>query len=280
MILQRTKTYIQNVYQATPRFLTEAGVYIDLLGTFESFGGFHFEQMAGSSSVHAVHSGEGRICCDGQVWTARKGDLFILRKGKFYEYWDIPAAPWKYTFFRLNGPAAEQCLNQIGLTADQPVLCPTPQNFFWVQLNRLQTAFEQGTINGIASILAGWEMLECLDGFSNIPANAEPLDPSAAARNLIDGSPACITNVDSLVQGLQTNRTSLFRCFKKRYGLSVKQYIEQVRFERIETLLRNPSVPLSQIARLGGFDDPLYFSRAFKKRHGISPSQMRTRIQV
>ena len=51
--------------------------------------------------------------------------------------------------------------------------------------------------------------------------------------------------------------------------------VEEVRFARIEELLRTTSLPIGQIAEIGGFSDPLYFSRAFRKHFGTPPSGLR-----
>jgi AraC-like DNA-binding protein len=44
-------------------------------------------------------------------------------------------------------------------------------------------------------------------------------------------------------------------------------------------LLRFTDLTAQEIAQRVGYDDPLYFSRAFKRRYGESPSAYRERVQ-
>lgn len=64
--------------------------------------------------------------------------------------------------------------------------------------------------------------------------------------------------------------------FKKEVGMSPKAYMAELRMKKARTLLSNSNpqeLQISEIALKCGFDNPLYFSRFFKKHHGISPSE-------
>jgi AraC-like DNA-binding protein len=141
----------------------------------------------------------------------------------------------------------------------------------------MEQEFKEGVRSSFTPIRVAWEIVELLEMASRPSEFKNKPDPAEVARNLIDQSLQCITDINTLSQGLNISRTTLFRLFKNRYGLSIKQYSEHVRFERIETLLRRRELPISEIARIGGFNDPLYFSRAFRKRYGKPPSQMYAR---
>ena len=269
--------YQHTLYQPSSYCGREGGLFVDLLGIFESKGAFHYRQRAMVSALHSVEAGNGVLSFNGRTFPVRKGDLFVLRKGGFYEYYDHPSTPWRYTYFLLDGPQAEPMLDRIGLDTRSVVHIPSGSRFK-TELGRIRLAFEQNQVCGMGSISAGWTLVETLGGVLNPDAEGSPADLAETARRLIDQSPHCITHVDDLVQSLGSSRATLFRQFTTRYGLSVKQYIEQVRFGRIEALLSNTDLSLGEIGRIGGFDDPLYFSRAFKKRRGVSPSIWRRRV--
>lgn len=59
--------------------------------------------------------------------------------------------------------------------------------------------------------------------------------------------------------------------FKKRMGLSPMCFLNQLRLEKARELLFDDSLSVSSVASLVGYEDPLYFSRAFKKATGYSP---------
>lgn len=71
------------------------------------------------------------------------------------------------------------------------------------------------------------------------------------------------------------NEKYLTTFFKQRAGISLKQYILQVKMERAKAGLSETSEPVSQIAFRLGFTDAHNFSNAFRKVTGLSPSEYR-----
>ncbi|WP_281989272.1 helix-turn-helix domain-containing protein [Aquimarina aggregata] len=52
-------------------------------------------------------------------------------------------------------------------------------------------------------------------------------------------------------------------------------YITDQKLKRAKELLRITEMPVSEIAYGVGFNDPLYFTRIFKKKIGGSPTEYR-----
>lgn len=63
--------------------------------------------------------------------------------------------------------------------------------------------------------------------------------------------------------------------FSNYVGVSPRQYIINIRMTMAKDLLMNSTFPISEVARLIGYDNPLYFSRLFKKTYGVSPREFR-----
>ena len=71
------------------------------------------------------------------------------------------------------------------------------------------------------------------------------------------------------------NEKYLTTFFKQRAGISLKQYILQVKMDRAKADLSETTEPVSQIAFRLGFSDAHNFSNAFRKATGLSPSEYR-----
>jgi len=71
------------------------------------------------------------------------------------------------------------------------------------------------------------------------------------------------------------NEKYLTTFFKQRAGISLKQYILQIKMERAKADLSETTDPVSQIAFRLGFADAHNFSNAFHKVTGLSPSEYR-----
>ncbi|MCA0756897.1 AraC family transcriptional regulator [Paenibacillus sp. N4] len=67
----------------------------------------------------------------------------------------------------------------------------------------------------------------------------------------------------------------LRRTFAARYGCSPKEYLDQLRNEHAVRRLRFTGDSITDIARACGYSDVYQFSKAFKKRNGLSPTEYR-----
>lgn len=61
-------------------------------------------------------------------------------------------------------------------------------------------------------------------------------------------------------------------------GMSPKDYITKMEMEAAMDLLQTTHKTIAEISTLLNYDNPFYFSRAFKKYYGISPSEARTNV--
>ena len=65
------------------------------------------------------------------------------------------------------------------------------------------------------------------------------------------------------------------RNFKKFTGTTPMQFITSIRITNAQMLLGTTNYAVNEIARIVGYDNPLYFSRLFHKLKGCSPSEYR-----
>ena len=65
------------------------------------------------------------------------------------------------------------------------------------------------------------------------------------------------------------------RCFKQYTKQSPLQYITAIRLNAAVNLLENTDYNIAEIAAMSGYDNPLYFSRIFRKTKGVPPSHYR-----
>lgn len=67
----------------------------------------------------------------------------------------------------------------------------------------------------------------------------------------------------------------LARLFKSSEGMSVGRYIREVRIARAKELLESTDLPVIEVALEVGYSDPAQFSKVFKQKTGLAPSQYR-----
>jgi AraC-like DNA-binding protein len=82
-------------------------------------------------------------------------------------------------------------------------------------------------------------------------------------------------NVSSVSHIFYISRSCIQELFLKCAGIPPKQYLINLRMEKALFLLAEEHLSIKDISLQCGFSDEKYFSRAFKKKYGYSPSQLR-----
>lgn len=82
-------------------------------------------------------------------------------------------------------------------------------------------------------------------------------------------------SLNDILENTFVSKSTLTKYFKKEMGMSIHEYIfDKIMFE-VEQLLRQNKMSLGEISDKYKFYDQFYFSRCFKKRYGISPTEYR-----
>ena len=77
--------------------------------------------------------------------------------------------------------------------------------------------------------------------------------------------------VDMLCAKMGISSSKLYRKIKELTDLSPNEFIRTLRLKKSAQLLKTKKYNVSEVSYLVGFNDPLYFSRCFKKQFGFSP---------
>ena len=84
----------------------------------------------------------------------------------------------------------------------------------------------------------------------------------------------CDLKAEILPQLCGISGTYFRKIFQANYSVTPQKYILSKRLAHAKNIIDNGDYDtISEIAASVGYSDPLYFSRAFKKKYGISPSQ-------
>ncbi|MFD2080620.1 AraC-type DNA-binding protein [Actinopolymorpha cephalotaxi] len=83
------------------------------------------------------------------------------------------------------------------------------------------------------------------------------------------------TTLDDLAGRFGFSGQHLNRVFGRVLGVTPLQYLTRLRLDRAAAMLIDRQLTIRAVAREVGYDDPYYFSRAFRARFGRSPSEYR-----
>ena len=83
---------------------------------------------------------------------------------------------------------------------------------------------------------------------------------------------------EDMAAAMNVSRSALFEKCRALLGKAPTEYLRDLRFSRAAEMISHGGYSISQIAYKTGFNDSHYFSKAFKKRFGMSPSEYRKKL--
>ncbi|WP_261381252.1 AraC family transcriptional regulator [Paenibacillus cremeus] len=91
--------------------------------------------------------------------------------------------------------------------------------------------------------------------------------------NYLDDRLNTMVSLDEISRVFMIGKTQIKEQFKKTTGLSVKAYVANARVEKAKVMIRETTDNMTEIAEKLGFGSVHYFSRAFKKRTRMTPTE-------
>lgn len=86
-------------------------------------------------------------------------------------------------------------------------------------------------------------------------------------------------SVKQVAEHIHLNPSYFSTLFKKEMGETFTGYVNRLKLQRAQVLLRNTDMKMTDICQTVGFEDSTYFSSIFKKHFHMSPSEFRQNKQ-
>lgn len=81
--------------------------------------------------------------------------------------------------------------------------------------------------------------------------------------------------LEDLMEFTELSASTIGRHFKQHLGITPGEWILRKKIEQAQRLLRTTRLPVAEVGRRVGIDDPYYFSKLFKKKVGTPPLMWR-----
>lgn len=79
--------------------------------------------------------------------------------------------------------------------------------------------------------------------------------------------------IDDLVHEMAVSRSVFFKKLKSLTGLAPIEFVKEMRVKRAAQLIETGEFNMTQISYMVGINDPRYFSKCFKQRFGMTPTE-------
>ena len=235
--------------------------------------------------IHFIRRGCGVMIDMQNEYSLHENQCFLICPGQMSMYRAAQDSPWEYYWLGFSGPWGESVLSEIGLDTAHPIAKLRNSETLFALLDRMTDAIapHRGylTLTGL--------LFELMDVLRDSCGTCEGVRPTAVRHNLQEKNVQLVENIKIMVENslgeklniseiarsLGYSRSYMTEVFHRETGMSISQYITEFRLQRAKRMMRDPVMPLQQIAYKCGYSDPLFFSRMFKKRFGVSPRALR-----
>jgi AraC-like DNA-binding protein len=230
--------------------------------------------------IHYIHSGRGRFCIGERVYHLQKGQCFLICPDIITYYQADDDDPWHYSWVGFHGLKAESCLQQAGLSLDQPIFTCSDEDYI---SNCFSQMIEARTLHKGREIrLLGYLYL-FLSQLIEQRGMDRPSDRTDTRKEVyVQKAVAYIgmnysrkMSISELSRHIGLDRSYLGSLFKEYLGVSPQDYLIHFRMNKACELIKSDNLTIGDISRSVGYDDQLLFSKLFKKHLGVPPREYR-----
>ena len=220
--------------------------------------------------IHFVLSGEGTI--NGQ--RVSENSVFISYKDTHMDYQPSRTNPWSYIYVRLLGQDIKKVFHDYDFQQGLTILPFQKRKELFNILSLYDSVYDYNN-HDAAKIIANAVLL--LFEKESIASDTVSIQNQNAekVKRFIDENYHKKLTVSLIADEVFLSKDYIRNLFIKFYGVPPKSYIQNVRMERAKNLLSKTQTSIALIANSVGYDDPLLFSKMFKKYYDVSPSKFR-----
>lgn len=253
--------------------------YIQEIGTLKSLKP-HTSQREGLDSYlfMIVLSGKGSFAYNKELHYLKPNDIVFIDCQKKYSHTSSSTEPWDLIWVHFNGKLIENYyelyLKKNGSIFFNSESAIDLSNILLKLINT--TIYEYSTAELLCSNLLNTIITKTLT-LSEISdkTNKSNYRKAIQIKNYIDLNFQKTLTLDALAEIFYTSKYHMSREFKKKYDITINNYITNKRTTLAKQLLRFTDKTINEISQLCGINDNSYFNKVFKKIEKLSPSEYR-----
>ncbi|MNC37907.1 HTH-type transcriptional activator Btr [compost metagenome] len=225
--------------------------------------------------------GQGTFHQNHHTYTLGKNDVFCLFPQVIHEYYTHPDHLLQKVFIAFDGKQALRLLEKIGLSLHSPhaagILTPEAIQMMWDFFSLVKS----DTHSDLGRLILFHRIFDQLLAAVQNTASGE--DPNVSwlqkGHEYMEIHYAEGITVERVAAYVGVDRTYFTKQFRKTYGITPIQFIQDLKMKEARRLLEQTSYTLSEIAQSVGYPDLFSFSKAFKKQLGAAPTRFRYEVR-
>ena len=226
--------------------------------------------------IHFILKGKGYYRVGDNRYPLKAGDGFLIPPDMLTYYQADEKEPWSYLWVGFGGKNARQYLSDLGLGESRMMF----QSDSGEELKQIVMEMLQ---HRQSSILTDFKLESLLYAFFSVLAKTAVV-PKQKYRELenqyvrravefVQNNYPRKIKISDVADYVGITRSYLYTIFMKSFGVSPQEYLSNYRITRASELLTITDLTVEMVAASCGYDDPLVFSKAFKKIKGLPPTK-------
>ncbi|TMV52314.1 AraC family transcriptional regulator [Paenibacillus mesophilus] len=231
--------------------------------------------------VNRSGSGQFQTLHNGKEWTLADNQACILPARVPHTYYPHPDTTWMHGFVTIMGPGLSDLLKTMNLPAMETIPLQSTEAIWPLFDNIFQLVRDNPPDKDWRMSALLYELL--LEVLKQSSFRREASTPAKNNENAIKLAAKMIREhyaepilLAEYAQSLGYTVQHMNRLFKQAYGVTMHQYLDDIRFEKSLQLL-GLDMSIQDIATALGMEAN-YFIRAFKRVHGITPGQYKAKL--
>ncbi|XCP86829.1 AraC family transcriptional regulator [Roseburia hominis] len=234
--------------------------------------------------IHFILSGRGFYSANGNTWPLSAGQMFLIYPDEPVVYCADKNNPWTYVWVGFRGLGADTILRNCGFSKSHLVhtapdlekyMCCFDDFFEHITLSFTDGLYRESILLKLFAILSDHHKhlalenkQEKTDYSNNVYVNF--------AIDYINEMYMQDISVSDIADKIGITRSHLNYAFQKELNISVQKFLIDFRMHKAANLLVSTTMSIKEISNHVGYKDQLVFSKAFKKKFGLSPKSYRT----
>jgi AraC-like DNA-binding protein len=230
--------------------------------------------------IHFIHSGKGYFKLGEKEYYLKEGEGFFIHPDLVSYYCADSEDPWHYSWVMFHGKKSDLYLDKACISIDSPILRYSNMTFIWEcfsDMMKTKDSLKSKEIKLLSSLLKLFSFF-----IDNAPDTNTVIEESTIKSSYIQIAIDYIQfnynkkiKITDIADHIGIDSKYLCSLFKSTLAVSPYQYLLNIRFNKASELLKNENFSIADISRSVGYEDPLLFSKMFKKIKGMSPSEYR-----
>lgn len=222
-----------------------------------------------------IVSGTGKYIIDSEVYNITPGMVFFTSPTSFHQLCDTDITLYTvmFTMYACNNELLKSlCLNS---------------SYRVFKANEKSQIFLESVLDELVNHLSNKTFATCMLDSILAKLDTESNNHSSNPISVVNQAMLFIINnfrseltLEDVAKYAGYTPTYFSRIFKEETGVNFKEYLNNMRFEYAEKLLKHTDMNTTQICGECGFNDYANFARHFKLHFGMSPNQYRKITQL